>query len=356
MGFKARYNIISAAAVAKAKNDKAAAQAVMDVIKLEKEKFRLGHTKVFFRAGIGAFMEECRENKIGSVLAWLQAQARGKQARMKFKKLQDQKMALYCCQRAIRNWRIGKTWLWLQLWLAIKPNLKCTQFGKYKKEYEDKIAEAEAHIDKAISECEAVTKTHERLLDEENELSLALSSGGSAVQDIIDKTNRLEASKNDLQKQVDETKKRVKNEEDVISGIEQSGVKVMADASRLREEIKVLESNAEACEEDKMSKDNQIHTLRDEIAHQEEIIVKLQREKKEAGGGRQKTEEEMTAMEDKAVHLGKVKSKLEMSLDECEDVLEREKKSKGDVEKIKRKGKEFSSLGAKIEDEHTLGG
>merc|ERR1719357_589583 len=92
--FKARYNIIGAAAVAKAKNDKAAAQAVMDILKLDKEKFRLGHTKVFFRAGIGAWMEEQRENKIGSVLAWLQAQARGKAARMKFKKLQDQKMAV----------------------------------------------------------------------------------------------------------------------------------------------------------------------------------------------------------------------------------------------------------------------
>merc|ERR1712128_216807 len=117
----------------------------------------------------------------------------------------------------------------------------------------------------------------------------------------------------------------------------QSGIKVIADASRLREDIKVLESTAEACEEDKVSKDNQIHTLRDEIAHQEEVILKLQRDKKAAGGGRQKTEEDMTAMEDRCVHLGKVKSKLEMSLDECEDVLEREKKGKGDVEKIKRK-------------------
>merc|ERR1719317_688766 len=73
-----------------------------------------------------------------------------------------------------------------------------------------------------------------------------------------------------------------------------------------------------------------------------------------------------------------------MSLDECEDALEREKKSKGDVEKLKRKiegdlkltqeavadleriraelqqtvmrkEKELSSVGAKIEDEHTLG-
>merc|ERR550519_2730963 len=76
--FKSRYNIIAAKLVAKAKNDKAAAGAVMDVVKLDKEKFRLGHTKVFFRAGVGGWMEEQREDKIGSVLAWLQAGARGK--------------------------------------------------------------------------------------------------------------------------------------------------------------------------------------------------------------------------------------------------------------------------------------
>merc|ERR1740137_492204 len=383
--FKGRYNILAAKLVAKAKNDKAAAGAVLDVIKLDKEKFRLGHTKVFFRAGILGFMEEVREDKIGCVLSWLQAGARGKASRMQYKKLQDQKLALFCVQRSIRNRRIGKTWLWPQLWLAIKPNLKCTQFGKYKKEYEDKIEEAEAHIDKAISECSAVTMKHEKLLDQKNELQLALSSGGSAVQDIIDKTNRLEASKNDLQKQVDDTQKRVKNEEDMIASIEQSANKVVAEATRLREEIKVLESSADLCEEDKVTKDNQILTLREEIAHQEEMIVKLQREKKAVGGGRQKTEDDMTAMEDRCVHLGKVKAKLEMSLDECEDVLEREKKSKGDVEKIKRKiegdlklteesvsdleraksdltavlqrkEKEFSSIGAKIDDAHTLGG
>ena len=47
--FKGRFNIICATAVAKAKNDKAAAQCVMDMVKLDKEKYRLGHTLVFFR-------------------------------------------------------------------------------------------------------------------------------------------------------------------------------------------------------------------------------------------------------------------------------------------------------------------
>merc|ERR1719327_2339625 len=279
---------------------------------------------------------------------------------------------------------IAKTWLWMQIWLAIKPNLKCTQFGKYKKEYEDKIAVAEANIDKAVEECNAVIAVHEKLSAEKNELVLALQSGGSAVQDIIDKTTRLENQRNDLQKQVDATNARIKAEDDTINGIQQAGAKVTAEANRLRDEIKTLESTIEKCEEDKMTKDSQIRTLRDEIAHQEDLISKLGKDKKSTAEGRQKTEEDIQAMEDKCNHLGKVKGKLEQSLDECEDALEREKKSKGDVEKIKRKiegdlkltqeavsdlerinaelaqtiqrkEKEMGSMAAKIEDETTLG-
>merc|ERR1711876_141898 len=217
----------------------------------DKEKFRLGHTKVFLRGGILGFMEETREDKIGSVLALLQAQARGKASRLVFKKMQDQKLALYCLQRTIRNYRIGKTWLWWTLWLSVKPNLKCTKFAQYKAEYEEKIAIAEANIGKAVAECNKVIAEHDRLSAAKNEYVLALQSGGSAVQEIIDKTNRIEAMKND--------------------------------ADKLRGEIKELESNMEACEEDKATKDSQIRTLKEEIEHQEELVAKLGKEKRNIG-------------------------------------------------------------------------
>merc|ERR1712158_152527 len=382
--FKARYNILAAAGVAKAKNDKGAAGAVFDAIKMDKEKFRLGHTKVFFRAGQLGYMEEVREDKIGSVLAMLQAQARGKSSRLVFKKMQDQKLALYCLQRTIRNYRIGKTWLWWTLWLSVKPNLKCTKFAQYKAEYEEKIAIAEANIDKAVAECNKVVAEHERLSAAKNEYVLALQSGGSAVQEIIDKTNRIEGMKNDVHKQLTDTEARIKGEEDQKAAINSQAAKVTADANKLKDDIKVLEGTMEACEEDKATKDGQIRTLKDEIAHQEELVAKLTKEKRNIGDSRQKTEEDIQAMEDKSNHLNKVKAKLEQSLDECEDSLEREKKAKSDVEKIKRKvegdlkltqeavsdlerikselgqtlqrkEKEIASMGAKIEDEQTLG-
>merc|ERR1719433_1771317 len=381
--FKERYNILAAAAVAKAKKDKDAAGAVMTVIKLDPEKFRLGHTKVFFRAGILGYMEEVRDDRIGTVLSWLQAQARGKASRLIYRKLQDQKLALYCVQRTIRNYYIGKTWQWWQLWIGVKPKLKCTKFAQYKAEYEEKIALAEANIDKAVLECNKTKKVYERLNNEKNELVLALQSGGSAVQDIVDKTNRIEAVKNDLQKQLDDLNKRIHSEEEQIASIQNAQSKTMGEALKLKDEIAILESTMVACEEDKASKDSQIRNLKEELAHQEELIAKLGKEKRGVGENRQKTEEDIQSIEDKCNHLNKLKAKLEQALDECEDSLEREKKTKSDVEKLKRKvdgdlkltqeavsdlervrsdlsqtiqrkEKETASLNAKIEDEQTL--
>merc|ERR1711981_997537 len=382
--FKSRYNIIGASAVAKAKNDKAAAQAVMDIVKLDKEKFRLGHTLVFFRAGIGGWMEEQRENKIGSVLAWLQSGARGKASRMQFKKLQDQKLALYSCQRAIRSYMMAKTWLWLQLWLAIKPNLRCSQFGKFKKEYEDKIAEAEANIDGAVAARAKVQAVYDGLAAQKNELQLALNSGGSAVQDMIDKAVRIENQAADVQKDLDQTNARIKNEKAQKVALEGTMAKTNATVAQLESEVAVQEGHLSKAEQDRADKDDQIRTLKDEIAHQGDMITKLGKEKRSCADGRQKTEEDIQAAEDKCNHLSRVKGKLEQALDEAEDALEREKKVKGDIEKSKRKvegdlkltqealsdlervkgelqgaaarkDKEGSALAAKIDDEATLG-
>lgn len=383
--FKSRYNILAAGLVAKAKNDKAAASAVLETVGLEKEKYRLGHTKVFFRAGVLGHMEEVREDRVGQVLSWLQSYCRGKQSRMNFVKMQGQKLSLYCCQRTIRNYMIGKTWLWWQIWITLKPNLKCTKFAQYKAEYEEKIAIAEANIDKAIAECNKVKSAHAKLDEEKADVKRSLESGGDVVKELSAKIEKLEKSRNDLEKQVDQLNTRIRSEEDTRRSAEQTGSKLKKDTDKLRDEIRDVQTNIEKSEEDVVTKESQIRTLKEELAHQEELIQKLTREKKTAGESRQKTEEGIQAAEDKCNHLSKLKLKLEQSLDESEDSLEREKKARADAEKIKkkvesdlkltqetvadldrlkeelnstiqRKEKEFASVAAKIEDEQTLGG
>merc|ERR1719419_943232 len=102
-------------------------------------------------------------------------------------------------------------------------------------------------------------------------------------------------------------------------------------------DLQKSEAALSASQQDKANKDEQIRTLKDEIAHQGEMITKLGKDKRSVGESRQKTEEEIQTAEDKCNHLTRVKGKLEQALDEAEDALEREKKVKGDVEKAKRK-------------------
>merc|ERR1719370_212382 len=236
-------------------------------------------------------------------------------------------MALYACQRAIRSYMMAKTWL------CIKPNLKCTQFGKFKKEYEDKIAEAEANIDGAVQACSKVQAVYDGLAAQKNELSLALKSGGSAVQDMIDKPVRIENQAADVQKDLEQVNARIKGEKATKQQLEATMAKTNATVMQLEGEVATQEGVLAKAEQDRTDKDDQIRTLKDEIAHQGDMITKLGKEKRAVGDSRQKTEEDIQAAEDKCNHLSRVNGKLEQALDEAEDALEREKKVKGDVDK-----------------------
>ena len=59
--------------------------------------------------------------------------------------------------------------------------------------------------------------------------------------------------------------------------------------------------------------------------------MKLQKAKKSIGEGRQKAEEDIQAMDDRCNHLSKVKGKLEQSIDECEDALERDRNNQKEM-------------------------
>merc|ERR1712066_82709 len=59
--FKSRYQILGAAEIANAKDNKTGAYGLLDKIEFSREKYRLGRTLVFFRAGALAGLEEARD-------------------------------------------------------------------------------------------------------------------------------------------------------------------------------------------------------------------------------------------------------------------------------------------------------
>jgi len=62
-------------------------------------------------------------------------------------------------------------------------------------------------------------------------------------------------------------------------------------------------------EEEKVEKDEQIRQMREELAHQEELVAKLSREKRGIADSKLKEEEGVQATEDKCNHLNKLKAR-----------------------------------------------
>merc|ERR1739844_249463 len=90
-------------------------------------------------------------------------------------------------------------------------------------------------------------------------------------------------------------------------------------------------------EQEKTNRDHSIRSLNDEVAQQNEVINKLNKEKKMIGDNQSKAFEDLQASEDKVAHLNSIKSKLETTLGELEEGVNREKRSRSDVEKTRRK-------------------
>ena len=55
---------------------------------------------------------------------------------------------------------IGKKWLWWNLWLGLKPNLKSGRFEEFKQELADKTAYALEHLEEVVREREEAEKKH----------------------------------------------------------------------------------------------------------------------------------------------------------------------------------------------------
>ncbi|XP_068992449.1 myosin heavy chain, muscle isoform X15 [Neodiprion pinetum] len=383
--FKLRYKILCAHLIKDPCEPKKAAQIILENINLEPDQYRLGLTKVFFRAGVLGQMEELRDERLSKIVSWMQAFVRGYLTRKDYKKLQEQRLALQVVQRNLRKYLQLRTWPWWKLWQKVKPLLNATRIEDELAKWEEKATRAQEAFEreeKARKELEALNS---KLLSEKTDLLRQLEGEKGSLSEFQEKSIKLAAQKVDLESQLQDIADRLQSEEEARNQLFQNKKKLEQEVSGLKKDIEDLELTVQKSEQDKATKDHQIRNLNDEIAHQDELINKLNKEKKNQGEVNQKTAEELQAAEDKVNHLNKVKAKLEQTLDELEDSLEREKKLRGDVEKtkrkvegdlkltqeavadlernkkeleqtIQRKDKELSSLTAKLEDEQSLVG
>jgi myosin heavy subunit len=122
--FKQRYSILAPNAIPKGFVDALkATSAILKDIALDEELYRLGSTKVFFRAGVLGQLEDMRDTAISKIVCMLQAHIRLFVMKKQYKIMLDQRLALSILQRNIKKYLSFRNWAWWKLYTKIKPLL-----------------------------------------------------------------------------------------------------------------------------------------------------------------------------------------------------------------------------------------
>ncbi|XP_052774021.1 myosin heavy chain, striated muscle-like isoform X10 [Mya arenaria] len=336
--FKQRYSILAPNAIPQGFVDgKVVTEKILTALQMDPNEYRLGSTKVFFKAGVLGMLEDMRDERLSKIISLFQAHIRGYLMRRQYKKLQDQRIGLSVIQRNIRKWLVLRNWQWWKLYTKVKPLLNIARAEDDMKKKEEELEKTKAELAKVEKIKKELEEQNVTLLQQKNDMYLQLQAEQDTLIDAEEKIERLIKQKADFESQMKELEERLLDEEDAAAELEALKKKMESENSDLKKDLEDLETSLAKAESEKSTKDNQIRTLQDEMAQQDEQISKLNKDKKNMDENLRKTQESLQAEEDKVNHLTKLKGKLEATLDELEDNLEREKKVRADVEKARKK-------------------
>merc|ERR1711874_414259 len=119
--FKSRYAILGAAEIASSGDNKVAVRALMEKIAFPAEKYQLGHTKVLFRAGALAGLEEVRDTIVLKLVRFLQGQCYGYIRRKVYTVKHDQRELMKVIQRNFRKFVSLRSWGWFIIIQKTRP-------------------------------------------------------------------------------------------------------------------------------------------------------------------------------------------------------------------------------------------
>uniref|UniRef100_A0A2K5LDX3 Myosin heavy chain 13 n=2 Tax=Cercocebus atys TaxID=9531 RepID=A0A2K5LDX3_CERAT len=337
--FKQRYRILNASAIPEGQfiDSKNASEKLLNSIDVDREQFRFGNTKVFFKAGLLGLLEEMRDEKLVTLMTRTQAVCRGYLMRVEFKKMMERRDSIFCIQYNIRSFMNVKHWPWMNLFFKIKPLLKSAEAEKEMATMKEDFERTKEELARSEARRKELEEKMVSLLQEKNDLQLQVQSETENLMDAEERCEGLIKSKILLEAKVKELTERLEEEEDMNSELVAKKRNLEDKCCSLKRDIDDLELTLTKVEKEKHATENKVKNLSEEMTALEENISKLTKEKKSLQEAHQQTLDDLQVEEDKVNGLIKINAKLEQQTDDLEGSLEQEKKLRADLERAKRK-------------------
>ncbi|KAK0402451.1 hypothetical protein QR680_016341 [Steinernema hermaphroditum] len=339
--FVHRYAILAAKEAKSSEDPKECAKAILEKLqkkkKLKEEQYRIGHTKVFFKAGVVAHMEDLRDERLSELITAFQAQMKWHFQQFEFKRRQEQQKGLLVIQKNIRSWCMLRTWTWFKLYGRVKPLLQAGKEAEEMEKLQAEFAEIKENLAREEEARKALEENNAKLASEKAELLAQLDNSKGSHREVEERMSKLNSEKAHLEKSLADVNDRLADQEQATADTQRAKKKVEHECDNLKKNIQDLDLSLKKSESEKQSKEHQIRSLQDEMNQQDLAIAKLNKEKKSQEEANRKLNEDLQAEEEKNAAANRLRTKLQQSIDDLENNVEREKRQRADTEKSKRK-------------------
>ncbi|KAM4673741.1 myosin-10 isoform 1-T1 [Amazona ochrocephala] len=336
--FRQRYEILTPNAIPKGFMDgKQACERMIRALELDPNLYRIGQSKIFFRAGVLAHLEEERDLKITDIIIFFQAVCRGYLARKAFAKKQQQLSALKILQRNCAAYLKLRHWQWWRVFTKVKPLLQVTRQEEELQAKDEELMKVKEKQTKVEAELEEMERKHQQLLEEKNILAEQLQAETELFAEAEEMRARLAAKKQELEEILHDLESRVEEEEERNQILQNEKKKMQGHIQDLEEQLDEEEGARQKLQLEKVTAEAKIKKMEEEILLLEDQNSKFVKEKKLMEDRIAECTSQLAEEEEKAKNLAKLKNKQEMMITDLEERLKKEEKTRQELEKAKRK-------------------
>ncbi|XP_068118862.1 myosin-10 isoform X5 [Hyperolius riggenbachi] len=336
--FRQRYEILTPNAIPKGFMDgKQACERMIRALELDPNLFRIGQSKIFFRAGVLAHLEEERDLKITDIIIYFQAVCRGYLARKAFAKKQQQLSALKVLQRNCAAYLKLRHWQWWRLFTKVKPLLQVTRQEEELLAKDEELLKVKEKQSKVEGELVEMERKHQQLIEEKNILAEQLQAETELFAEAEEMRARLAVKKQELEEILRDLEIRMEEEEERNQVLQNEKKKMQSHIQDLEEQLDEEEAARQKLQLEKVTAEAKIKKMEEDILLLEDQNSKFVKEKKLMEERISECSAQLAEEEEKAKNLAKLKNKQEMMITDLEERLKKEEKTRQELEKAKRK-------------------
>ena len=372
--FRSRYEVLCRNMPKGYLEGQAAAQIILEKLNLDTAVYRVGLTKVFFRAGVLAELEEQRDSLIRDIMSRFQSVARGFTQRRIANKRLYRAEATRIIQQNLDVYLDLQSNPWWKLFLKMKPMLGATRTAGEVKKRDEKIQKLEAKLQGDAAERQKIEEDRRRADNEVQRIQQTLESERALALDKEEIFKRLQLRESELNEKlsaaisdqesledqlddlIDVRKKAEEELELRRTQLEQAGQiisRLEAEKRDLQQEVDDLDSQLEEIEKTHSERDSKAESLNSEIRMLNSQLSLKDRKLQDLEAKLLKTDQDLdvklaNANKDLSVSKKQVKELLDENRSIRQEMSELSSTSTDYEDLVRRKESELSMLKADI--------